>query len=211
MTDRYNGIKDNQITASSSFSDQTMPYYGRLHISDEGAGAWIALDQDDKQWIQIDLLKRKVIQSVATQGRQGARQWIQDYYIYYTDSNEPIHWSVIKDDLGQPLLFDGNIDDNTVKFNNFSYPIVARYIRLNPQRWNNLISMRMELFGCDYRPFVAYLDGTSWIDLRLDLPGRATQTYIDEISFRFRTKEINGLILYGDSSQGDYFCVELYR
>lgn len=60
-------------------------------------------------------------------------------------------------------------------------------------------------------PFVAYLDGTSWIDLRLDLPGRATQTYIDEISFRFRTKEINGLILYGDSSQGDYFCVELYR
>ncbi|CAH8431817.1 unnamed protein product [Schistosoma intercalatum] len=219
MTDRYNGIKDNQITASSSFSDQTMPYYGRLHISDaylfnqdlQGAGAWIALDQDDKQWIQIDLLKRKVIQSVATQGRQGARQWIQDYYIYYTDSNEPIHWSVIKDDLGQPLLFDGNIDDNTVKFNNFSYPIVARYIRLNPQRWNNLISMRMELFGCDYRPFVAYLDGTSWIDLRLDLPGRATQTYIDEISFRFRTKEINGLILYGDSSQGDYFCVELYR
>ncbi|CAH8432973.1 unnamed protein product [Schistosoma guineensis] len=219
MTDRYNGIKDNQITASSSFSDQTMPYYGRLHISDaylfnqdlQGAGAWIALDQDDKQWIQIDLLKRKVIQSVATQGRQGARQWIQDYYIYYTDSNEPIHWSVIKDDLGQPLLFDGNIDDNTVKFNNFSYPIVARYIRLNPQRWNNLISMRMELFGCDYRPFVAYLDGTSWIDLRLDLPGRATQTYIDEISFRFRTKEINGLILYGDSSQGDYFCIELYR
>lgn len=70
----------------------------------EGAGAWIALDQDDKQWIQIDLLKRKVIQSVATQGRQGARQWIQDYYIYYTDSNEPIHWSVIKDDLGQPLV-----------------------------------------------------------------------------------------------------------
>ncbi|CAH8495689.1 unnamed protein product [Schistosoma rodhaini] len=95
MTDRYNGIKDSQITASSSFSDQTMPYYGRLHISDG--------------------------------------------------------------------------------------------------------------------PFVAYMDGTSWIDLRLDLPGRATQTYIDEISFRFRTKEINGLILYGDSSQGDYLCVELYR
>ncbi|XP_018647599.1 septate junction protein [Schistosoma mansoni] len=211
MTDRYNGIKDSQITASSSFSDQTMPYYGRLHISDEGAGAWISLDQDDKQWIQIDLLKRKVIQSIATQGRQGARQWIQDYYIYYTDSNEPIHWSIIKDDLGQPLLFDGNVDDNTVKFNNFTYPIVARYIRLNPQRWNNLISMRMELFGCDYRPFVAYMDGTSWIDLRLDLPGRATQTYVDEISFRFRTKEINGLILYGDSSQGDYLCVELYR
>ncbi|CAH8436771.1 unnamed protein product [Heterobilharzia americana] len=61
MTDRYNGIKDDQITASSSFSDQTTANYGRLHISDaylfnqelQGAGAWVALDQDDKQWIKL--------------------------------------------------------------------------------------------------------------------------------------------------------------
>ncbi|TGZ36839.1 hypothetical protein CRM22_011389 [Opisthorchis felineus] len=219
MTDRFNGIKDDQITASSSFSDQTMPYYGRLHLSDaflfdqslKGAGAWVALDQDDQQWIQIDLRKRKVIISVATQGKQGARQWVQDYYILYTDADVPVHWSIIKDNLGQPLLFDGNVDDSGVRMNNFSYPIVARYIRLNPQRWHNLIALRMEVFGCDYRPFVAHFDGTSWIDLRLDLPGRATQTAVDEVRFRFRTKEINGLLLYGDSSQNDYFCVELFR
>ncbi|CAL8092395.1 unnamed protein product [Calicophoron daubneyi] len=95
--------------------------------------------------------------------------------------------------------------------NNFSYPVVARYIRLNPQRWHGLIALRMEIFGCEYRPFVAHFDGTSWIDMRLDLPGRAIQTAVDEVTLRFRTKEINGLILYGDSSQHDYFCVELYR
>uniref|UniRef100_A0A183B3P8 LAM_G_DOMAIN domain-containing protein n=1 Tax=Echinostoma caproni TaxID=27848 RepID=A0A183B3P8_9TREM len=47
--------------------------------------------------------------------------------------------------------------------------------------------------------------------LRLDLPGRAVQTAVDEVRLRFRTKEVNGLLLYGDSSQHDYFCVELYR
>ncbi|KAA0186846.1 Neurexin 4 [Fasciolopsis buskii] len=113
--------------------------------------------------------------------------------------------------MGQPLLFDGNVNDNGVKINNFSYPIVARYIRVNPQRWHGLIALRMELFGCEYRPFIANFDGTSWIDLRLDLPGRATQTAMDEVRFRFRTKEVNGLLLYGDSSQHDYFCVELFR
>ncbi|KAF5403241.1 Neurexin-4 [Paragonimus heterotremus] len=219
MTDRFNGIKDDQITASSSFSDQTMPYYGRLHIADaylydyslQGAGAWVALDQDDQQWIQIDLKTRKVVTSIATQGKQGAQQWVQDYHVLYTDSDVPVYWSIIKDNLGQPMLFDGNTDDNGVKINNFTYAIVARYIRLNPQRWYNLIALRMELFGCEYRPFVAHFDGTSWIDLRLDLPGRSTQTDRDEVRFRFRTREVNGLLLYGDSSQLDYFCIELYR
>ncbi|KAF6776598.1 hypothetical protein AHF37_03539 [Paragonimus kellicotti] len=219
MTDRFNGIKDDQVTASSSFSDQTMPYYGRLHIADaylydyslQGAGAWVALDQDDQQWIQIDLKTRKVVTSIATQGKQGAQQWVQDYHVLYTDSDVPVYWSIIKDNLGQPMLFDGNTDDNGVKINNFTYAIVARYIRLNPQRWYNLIALRMELFGCEYRPFVAHFDGTSWIDLRLDLPGRSTQTDRDEVRFRFRTREVNGLLLYGDSSQLDYFCIELYR
>ncbi|CAH8572210.1 unnamed protein product [Dicrocoelium dendriticum] len=219
MTDRFNGITDSQVTASSSFSTETMPYYGRLHSSDaflfdnslEDAGAWVALDQDDKQWIQIDLKERRVVTGVATQGRQGARQWVQDYFIFYTDSDVPVHWSIIRDNLGQPLLFNGNINDNEVYMNNFSYPIVARYIRLNPQRWYTLIALRMELFGCQYRPFTAHFDGTSWIDLRLDLPGRSTQTDTDEVRFRFRTKEVNGLLLYGDSSERDYFCVELFR
>ncbi|KAA3675173.1 uncharacterized protein DEA37_0012683 [Paragonimus westermani] len=177
----------------------------------EGAGAWVALDQDDQQWIQIDLKTRKVVTSIATQGKQGAQQWVQDYHVLYTDSDVPVYWSIIKDNLGQPMLFDGNTDDNGVKINNFTYAIVARYIRLNPQRWYNLIALRMELFGCEYRPFVANFDGTSWIDLRLDLPGRSTQTDRDEVRFRFRTREVNGLLLYGDSSQLDYFCIELYR
>lgn len=46
------------------------------------------------------------------------------------------------------------MNDNGVKINNFSYPIVARYIRVNPQRWHGLIALRMELFGCEYRELI---------------------------------------------------------
>lgn len=70
----------------------------------EGAGAWVALDQDDKQWIQVDLLERKVVTSIATQGKQGAREWVQDYYVQYTDSDVPVYWSIVKDNMGQPLV-----------------------------------------------------------------------------------------------------------
>ncbi|VDK71548.1 unnamed protein product [Dibothriocephalus latus] len=69
----------------------------------------------------------------------------------------------------------------------------------------------MELFGCEYRPFTAYFDGKTWIELLLDRPGRETQTAVDHLKFRFRTSKVNGLILYGDDSQRDYLTVELYR
>lgn len=45
----------------------------------------------------------------------------------------------------------------------------------------------------------------------LDQPGRETQTTADEIKFRFRTSNVNGLIFYGDDSQNDFFAVELFR
>jgi len=47
-------------------------------------------------------------------------------------------------------MFEGNLDDNTVVTNELPYPIVARYIRVNPQRWARFISMRVEFYGCRF-------------------------------------------------------------
>ena len=55
-------------------------------------------------------------------------------------------------DWSFPLkLFDGNSDGNSVKVNHFDPPIIAQYIRINPTRWRDRISMRVQLYGCDYR------------------------------------------------------------
>ena len=47
-------------------------------------------------------------------------------------------------------LFEANIDDNTVAVAYLPYQLIARYIRINPQRWNRFISLRAELYGCRF-------------------------------------------------------------
>jgi contactin associated protein-like 2 len=219
VTDKYNGVKDSQMTASSAYTNDTLAIYGRLHYSDAflwdydlpGAGAWVAYDQNMQQYLQVDLTERRVIKSIGTQGRQGARQWVTDYYVYYSDSDSAKQWTVYKDNYGEPFLFPGNKDDNSVHINTLKHPIVARYVRIMPQRWNNLIALRLELFGCKYVPAKGYFDGNTRIDYRLDLPNRATQTIKDKISMRFRTSDSQGLILYGDDGQGDYISIQIYQ
>lgn len=47
-------------------------------------------------------------------------------------------------------MFPGNTHDDKPQFNVFEYPIVARYVRFVPIRWNINIAMRVELYGCNY-------------------------------------------------------------
>ena len=44
--------------------------------------------------------------------------------------------------------FDGNTDKNNVVYHDLNPPITARYIRFLPVEKNNVISMRVELYGC---------------------------------------------------------------
>lgn len=50
-------------------------------------------------------------------------------------------------------LFSGNVDGDSIKFNQFDIPIIAQWIRINPTRWRDRISLRVELYGCDYGKF----------------------------------------------------------
>ena len=42
----------------------------------------------------------------------------------------------------------GNSDHDTEVLHVFIPPILARYIRVHPRKWQEHISMRMELLGC---------------------------------------------------------------
>ena len=46
--------------------------------------------------------------------------------------------------------FRGNDDGNTVVVTRFETEIIARYLRINPTRWRDRISMRLEVYGCEY-------------------------------------------------------------
>ena len=45
-------------------------------------------------------------------------------------------------------VFEGTYDQNSVVNVTLNPPIYAKYIRINPQTWNNNIGLRFELIGC---------------------------------------------------------------
>ena len=47
-------------------------------------------------------------------------------------------------------MFESNLNDNDVVTITLPYPIVTRYIRINPQRWERFISLRAEFYGCRF-------------------------------------------------------------
>lgn len=45
-------------------------------------------------------------------------------------------------------VFQGNSNPGDIVRNNFIPPIVARYVRIVPQTWNQRIALKLELMGC---------------------------------------------------------------
>ena len=81
-------IADEQITASSEWDGYHAAEQGRLHFPEAGgkAGGWAARTRDTNQWLQIDLKNKYTnITRVATQGRNGANEWVTKYNLLYSD------------------------------------------------------------------------------------------------------------------------------
>ena len=66
------------------------------------------------------------------------------------------HWSIL---FSMFLLkvFTGNTDRNIVVCRKLNKPIRARYVRVHPIAWHGHMSMRVELFGCNYTSCKAWL------------------------------------------------------
>ena len=79
-------ILDEQITASSQWSDNYVPFHGRLHFQASGQkqGSWSAAKNDLHQWLQVDLGNQYTkVTGVATQG--AFIEWVTEYKLTYSD------------------------------------------------------------------------------------------------------------------------------
>lgn len=54
-------------------------------------------------------------------------------------------------------MFKGNFDGDSIHYNTFEVPIIAQWVRINPTRWHDRISMRAELYGCEYGKYIALI------------------------------------------------------
>ncbi|KAM9003606.1 coagulation factor V isoform X2 [Sarcophilus harrisii] len=146
-------IQNNQITASSTrkswLGGYWSPFYARLNAQGR-VNAWQAKSNNNKQWLQIDLLKTKKITAITTQGAKSFsnEMYVMTYAIFYSDRGTD--WKPYKDKSSmREKIFMGNVNHKGQVKNFFNPPIFSRFIRLIPKSWNQSITLRLELFGCD--------------------------------------------------------------
>ncbi|XP_052755482.1 neurexin-4 isoform X2 [Galleria mellonella] len=193
-------VATSKLTATSSLRDRG-PDNAKLY----GTSAWTSLESSYYQHLTINLGKRKELRSVATRGRYATDEYVTEYMLQYSDDGES--WRVMTSSGGYAQMFEGNQDGNTVHRNEFEVPIIAQFIRVNPMRWRDKISMRIELYGCDYVADTMYFNGTSLV--KVDLLRDPISASREAIRFRFKTSTASGALLYSRGTQGDYVALQL--
>ena len=86
-------ISDAQISASSQWDDNHGPHRARLNRRRFGnnRGAWVALNRDTSQWLQVDLGKYTTVTRIATQGRSDLDRWVTKYRLQYSEDGVIFH------------------------------------------------------------------------------------------------------------------------
>lgn len=146
-------IRDSQITASSSYSEWTQPFAGRLWNTrrphGQTFGGWCATDWDRTPYLQIDFGQESVITAVATQGLDyPSGNWVKKYSLNY--SCDGMNWETYQN-MDKDTRLRGNKDDSSVVTNKLDKAIIARFIRILVREWNEygIVCMRVEMYGCN--------------------------------------------------------------
>ncbi|KAM9791305.1 discoidin domain-containing receptor 2 isoform 2-T2 [Syngnathus typhle] len=149
-------IQDEDISASSQWSESTAAKFGRLDSDNgDGDGAWCpdVLAESDglKEYLQVDLRSLHFVTLVGTQGRHAdgmGNEFAQRYRIKY--SRDGIDWLGWSDRKGRQVI-EGNRNAYDVVLKDLEPPIIARYVRFMPVTDHSLIAcMRVELYGCQW-------------------------------------------------------------
>ena len=92
-------IPDIRLSASSTLNSYTGASLARLNLTERGnySGGWVAGVQASSQYLQVVFgATDTVLTGIATQGREGADQWVKSYFLIYKNS----HWHNYKETRG---------------------------------------------------------------------------------------------------------------
>ena len=83
-------IPNGAVTASSTYmpSAGCEPWQARLNNAQTlgSYGSWSALQNNNGQYLQIDLGKERVVNKIATQGRPSYDQWVTSYKLLFSSN-----------------------------------------------------------------------------------------------------------------------------
>uniref|UniRef100_A0A8C8B006 Uncharacterized protein n=1 Tax=Otus sunia TaxID=257818 RepID=A0A8C8B006_9STRI len=122
--------------------------------------SWAAEPGSEAAWLELDLGTRRNVTGIITKG--SSEQY--DYYVTsyrVSSSRDGKNWRPYRGSGGQEdKVFEGNTDSHGEVSNAFIPPIVARYVRVTPQRWHQRVALKVALVGCQLarvrapRPYV---------------------------------------------------------
>ncbi|XP_058066107.1 neurexin-4 [Anopheles bellator] len=170
-----------------------------------GGYSWTAQQTDFDQQFIIDLGDVRNITRIETQGRPHSNEYLTEFSISYGFNG--LDYTDYKEPGGNTKLFKGNKNGDSIRTNTFEVPIIAQWVRVNPTRWQNRISLRAELYGCHYESESVYFNGSGLV--RYDLLRDPIASTRESIRFRFKTAHPNGVLLYSRGTQGDYFALQI--
>uniref|UniRef100_A0A8C7E1T4 Carboxypeptidase X1 n=1 Tax=Naja naja TaxID=35670 RepID=A0A8C7E1T4_NAJNA len=106
-----------------------------IHDGDLYDGGWCAGYNDKDQWLEIDARRLTRFTGVITQALNSiwTYSWVTSYKIQF--SNDTHRWKPSKNG-SQEVIFQANKELETPVLNLLPEPVVARYIRINPQTWH---------------------------------------------------------------------------
>ncbi|KAL0963896.1 hypothetical protein UPYG_G00315040 [Umbra pygmaea] len=193
--------------SSSQSSISNAPHFAKLNRRD-GAGGWSPLVTDKQPWMQLDLRDRMEVTAIATQGRHGSSDWVSAYLLLVSDTGRAWKQYRQEDGVGR---FVGNVNADGVVHHKLSHSIRSRFLRFVPLDWNpsGWVGLRVEVYGCAYKSFVADFDGRSSLLYRFNQ--KSMSTVKDVISLRFKSRQAEGVLLHGEGQRGDYITLELHR
>uniref|UniRef100_A0A8C8FMI7 Contactin associated protein-like 5a n=1 Tax=Oncorhynchus tshawytscha TaxID=74940 RepID=A0A8C8FMI7_ONCTS len=178
------------------------------HSGLRGAGGWSPQVTDRQPWLQLDLRDRMEVTAVATQGRYGGSDWVSGYLLLFSDTGRAWKQYRQEDGVGR---FVGNVNADGVVHHKLSHSIRSRFLRFVPLDWNpsGWVGLRVEVYGCAYKSYVADFDGRSSLLYRFNQ--KSMSTVKDVISLSFKSRQAEGVLLHGEGQRGDYITLELHR
>ncbi|XP_030075188.1 discoidin, CUB and LCCL domain-containing protein 1-like [Microcaecilia unicolor] len=115
--------------------------------------SWVAEYGHVSEWLEIDLGGRRNITGIITKGSADVKYnfYVTSYKILSSQNGRK--WRVYKSGLGKDeKVFEGNQDPHLQVYNVFIPPILAQYLRVAPQTWNQRIALNVALVGCQASP-----------------------------------------------------------
>ncbi|KAL1006735.1 hypothetical protein UPYG_G00076160 [Umbra pygmaea] len=139
-------ISSEQIAASSQYNPGWSPERARLNYYEN---AWTPGQDNNKEWIQVDLGFLRFVSAIGTQGavsqETNRAYWVKSYKVDVSSNGED--WITLKEGSKQKV-FQGNTNPIDVAKTMLSKPTLTRFVRIRPVAWETGIALRFEVYGC---------------------------------------------------------------